>query len=505
MIPHIAKDERGIKTLYVDGKPYICLAGELHNSSSSNIEYMESEVWKYLDGSHINTILLPVAWETIEAVEGTFDFSIVDALISQARAHNIKLIILWFGLWKNAESFYTPEWVKRDRVKYFRALQYGGIPSDSISPLCNAAVDADAKAFAALMKHIREIDNDHTVIMMQVENEIGLIRSERDFSDAANAAYAAEIPESMAKLFGKSGDWYTAFGEDAPEYFMAYHYAIATDKITAAGKAEYNLPMFVNAALNNRFPGRPGGYPSGGPVAHVLPIWINTSTHVDAFAPDIYLPYFKDLCEAFTQHENPLLIPETLPMAVSASNVFYAVGAYHAICFAPFGIDSMFNPNTSFGGAELLSKSYAVLSSLLSLLLEHRGTNRQWSFLKRDEQDQGVTFSAAHCDITVTYADSPFGAPGQPPIPNQTPKARNDSGGIIFEVEPNVFICTGCRFSVKFLPKRGSNSNIMRLYHEEGEFINGEWIRRRVLNGDEGYNLTIGDSASIIKAAIDVQ
>jgi len=503
-LPIIKTDERGIKTLYVDEKPFVCLAGELHNSSSSSAEYMDARVWNNISGKHINTVLLPFSWETIEPEEGVFDFTLVDAIITQAQSHGFKLVPLWFGLWKNAESFYVPDWVKQDTERFFLCRVQGGLVSDSISPLCEEGVKADAKAFAALMAHIREFDKDNTVIMMQVENEIGLIRAERDYGPVADAVYKSEIPSDMAAKYGKSGDWYSAFGEDAPEWFMAYHYAKAVEEIVKAGKAEHNIPMFANAALNNRFPGRPGGYPSGGPVDHMIPVWQLGAPSLDALAPDIYLPYFKDLCHAFTRHGNPLLIPETLPSPVSASNVFYAVGEYNAVCFAPFGLDSMYDPASPFASGDTLSRSYKVIDSMLPLILEHRGTEKMWAFMKRDEMDQGVTLKAQNCDVTITYADSPLGAPGQPPIPRQTPNARSDSGGIVIEYAPNRFYVAGVRFTIKFLAKRGSDTWIRRVTTEEGEFVNGEWKRGRILNGDEGYTLSLGDNAEVKRTEIVV-
>ena len=184
------KSDRGIPTLYVDGQPFQAFAGEVHNSAAYDLEKMEKEIWKNMDQSHLNTLIVPVYWETLEPEEGRYDFALVDALLEQAARYEKKLILLWFGLWKNAESAYVPAWMKMDTETYFRAEMYGGERLNTVSPLCAAAVERDGTAFSRLMAHIRETDRDHTVIMMQVENEVGLLGTERDYCPQAEEAFA---------------------------------------------------------------------------------------------------------------------------------------------------------------------------------------------------------------------------------------------------------------------------------------------------------------------------
>ena len=131
-----------------------------------------------------------MTWELLEPVEGQFDFTVVDGLITGARDRGLKLIPLWFGTWKNTLSSYTPEWVKTNLSRFHRAEVTAGVPSATISAFCTAAEGADSRAFAALMKHIRDVDaDDQTVIMVQVENEVGLLGSARDRSDVANTQF----------------------------------------------------------------------------------------------------------------------------------------------------------------------------------------------------------------------------------------------------------------------------------------------------------------------------
>ena len=103
--------------LIVDGKPFLILGGELANSSASSLAYLEP-VWPRLAKMRLNTLLAPVSWELMEPVEGRFDYSLVDGLLKQARANNMRLVLLWFGSWKDSMSSYVPAWVKRDQARF---------------------------------------------------------------------------------------------------------------------------------------------------------------------------------------------------------------------------------------------------------------------------------------------------------------------------------------------------------------------------------------------------
>ena len=116
--PHL--ERRGQATqLIVDGKPFLALGGEVHNSSSSSVEYMKP-IWPRLGSMHLNTVVVPVAWETIEPQEGRFEFSVVDGLLEGARSNHLRLVVLWFGAWKNTFSSYVPAWVKTDEERFPR-------------------------------------------------------------------------------------------------------------------------------------------------------------------------------------------------------------------------------------------------------------------------------------------------------------------------------------------------------------------------------------------------
>lgn len=499
-IPHIEKNKYGIPALYVKEKPFLMLAGELHNSASSNLTFMEQEVWPYVRPLGLNTIILPVAWESIEPTEGKFDFSLVEGLLQQARREDVKLVLLWFGLWKNGESFYVPSWVKEDYKRFFRSRYANGHPSDTISPLCEAAVEADKKAFVRLMEYLKECDSkEQTVVMVQVENEIGFLKAERDYSEAAESAFSKEVPAEIAELYQGNGNWTDALGENAPEYFMAWHYAKAVQIIADAGKKIYPLPMYVNAWLEQH-PDRPGMYPSGGPVAKLIPLWKVAAPSLDLIAPDIYLPDFKGVCEEYTVCENPLFIPEARRDPVTASNAFYAFGGVNALCFSPFAVEDFLRNdlkpmdpallaslNISMRGfncegtGPYFQKSCEVLNGILPLITDRRGSDKMCGFIKANPYETGCIVLMDGYDIQLDYTSGEN-------------EKKTGSAGIIFK-EENGFYISGCNVKFKVLPKKGSNTFVTTVRLEEGVFEKGIWKAGRVLNGDELNMNSLGEFA----------
>lgn len=508
-LPYIKK-EYGVFNLYVDGNPYIALAGEIHNSSASNLNYMQQKVWPNLRGLHLNTVIVPVYWELIEPNQGEFDFQLVDGIIEQAREEKIRLVLLWFGLWKNGQSSYVPSWVKRNDEIYFRAVYPNKESSDTISPFCEKAIEADARAFRELMAHLKKVDSDrHTVIMVQVENEIGFLGSDRDYSEAANEKFNLTIPEELVGAFGKTGTWKEAFAGDAEEYFMAYHYARAVEHIARSGSEEYPLPMFVNAWLE-QFPWNTGSYPSGGPIAKVMPIWKVAAPTICLYAPDIYVKNFTDVCEEYTAgNENPLFIPEARRDVASVTNVFYAFGKHDALCYSPFGIEDFLAPSggdyanidtgiltslnidysafNASGAGPYLARSYELLSNMTEVIQKYRGTGKMTGFLQKHEP--GCMLSFSKYELKVNYMLKQDGKPV--------------SGGLVIETADNEFILVGVGFSVEFLPKPGSSSRAEFVRIEEGSFIQNQWVRGRVLNGDEAaYGFSIGSHPSALRVEL---
>lgn len=500
-LPYIAPDKNGVPVLFVHEEPFLMIGGELHNSAYSNLDWMEKEVWPYLRQYKMNTIISPIAWENIEPEEDVFDFSLLQGLIDQCRRENMKMVLLWFGLWKNGESFYVPSWVKEDYKRFFRSRYETGHPSNTVSPVCEAAVEADKKAFIRLMEFLKAYDQEEqTVIMVQVENEIGFLKAERDYSAAAEALYMSPIPEQVRAFAGQPADaelnWEEAFGEDAPEMFMAYQYGCAVETIASAGKAVYPLPMYVNAWLKQH-PDRPGVYPSGGPVYSMIPMWQLAAPSIDLIAPDIYLPNIKEVCEQYMVCDNPLFIPEARRDPVTASNVFYVLGGLNGMGFSPFAIEDFLRedlvaPDHSLlealnidmsgfnciGTGPYLVRSYDVIHGLYPMILDRRGTDRMKAFIRSNPLEKGTIIPMDGYDIQLDYVRSD----------------KTGSAGLIF-VEENGFYISGCNVKFTPLPKKGSRQFLTLVRLEEGEFVDGEWKAGRILNGDETSMTSLGEMA----------
>jgi len=409
--------------MVVDGKPFLMLAGELHNSTTSSLEFVKTQ-WPQLAAMHLNTVLTPVYWELMEPKEGQFDFALVDGQIKAAEANNLRLAFVWFGSWKNGMSSYVPEWVKTNRDRFPPAHDKDGNTLEILSTLSAANLEADSRAFAALMRHVKEVDGRRRVILIQVENEVGVLGDTRDRNEAANKAFAEPVPkelldyttsqkdalypefrEAWEKAGAKtSGTWEEVFGK-APytdEIFMAWNYARYIGQVAAAGKAQYPIPMFVNTWLA-RGDRMPGTYPSGCPEPHVGDLWKVGAPAIDFRSPDMGGTVdIRDTVNWYHTPGNPLFIPEAFHR-MGAHNIFYAVGQHDAMGFSPFGIDSLiftlepgvleevrrrFAPDaddfffTAPSGTRKapgdlpLARSYAIIDQLSPLILENQGKGR---------------------------------------------------------------------------------------------------------------------------------
>jgi hypothetical protein len=506
--------------LIVDGKPFLALAGELYNNSATSLEYM-SAVWPRLTSMHLNTVLAAVSWAMLEPSEGKFDYTLVEGLIREARVHNLRLALLWFGSWKNTWSSYTPGWVKRDFERFPRVQLRNGSGTERLTPFGQANCDADARAFAALMRRIREVDGEaHTVIMIQVENEVGVIPDARDYSAQANAAYGQQVPGDLMEYLQKhkdtmhpnlrtkwqaagfktSGNWETVFGPglETDDLFMAWQYARYIGKIAGAGKAEYPLPMYVNAALI-RPSFAPGQYNSGGPLAHSMDIWRAGGPQLDFLAPDIYFE-FKNWCAQYDGPENPLFIPEATSGPSSAANVFFAVGQHKSLGFSPFGIDGM---DGSSGGADALARSYDVLSQLAPLILENQPRGRIAGVLL-EELTPAQKLRVG--DYTLTVSGNATRRPATGAVSSEAPPAPAPHG-IFIATGPDEFYMAGSGLTVTFSPDTPGPPIAGLATVEEGRFVNGQWVRGRTLAGDDtgqgnSVSLDAGRNPGILRVTL---
>ncbi|RVT79661.1 mannonate dehydratase [Flavobacterium sufflavum] len=522
----------GKTELIVDDKPFLMLSGELHNSSTGSAAYMEP-IWERMAQKNLNTVLAAVSWEMIEKKEGTFDFSLVDVMINGARKQNLKLILLWFGSWKNGLSTYTPLWVKNDYKRFPLIRNTEGETRNALSTFGENSLKSDTLAFSALMKHIKEVDQrDHTVISVQVENEIGVLASSRDYSAKANTAFNSKVPDELMnyllknknslhpallkvwaangykkvgtweEIFGKgeeldSKDWKTNFSFYTEELFMAWNYAKYVGEIAKQGKKQYSIPMYANAWLKKKG-GRPGRYPSGGPLPHVFDIWRAGAPSIDFFAPDIYaVKEFDWMCEEFTKSGNPLFIPETTVDYEGAARAFYAFGKYHALGYSPFGID---------GGGLLLTadpkdfsiqRAYNCLKNISSFILENRNTEKMTGLLL--QQGEGsAKIEMADLDIVAErYSSKNTGDLVGVDASLKGEGNQSAAGLLIIKLADNEFLVAGGGgVMVKIAQNARNKSNVGYASVEEIIVENGK-MQFHLLNGDEtafgGPIIPVGD------------
>jgi hypothetical protein len=496
-IPQLVKQGK-VTQLYVDGKPFLIIGGELNNSTSSSLENMKP-IWQHVTDLNFNTVITPLSWELIEPKEGKFDFNLVDGLINGARENKMHIVFLWLASWKNGMSSYMPIWVKENYKKYPRVKIQKDSTVEVLSTFSKENVQADVKAFAALMKHIKEFDGTkHTVLMMQIENEVGILGDTRDRSETANSAFKAPVPKELMNYliknkdelvpelkriwegynFKTSGKWEEVFGKGdlCDEIFMAWNYSLYVNKVTVAGKKEYPIPMYANAWLNQECCSTAGTYPSGGPLAHLIDIWHAGAPAIDILAPDLYVPDYEHRCKNFTQQGNPLFIPEMNSGDDGARNVFIAIGSYNAIGVSPFGIDRLgkmsFGPEQPKGPKETsLSKSYNIINQLSPLILEKQKTGEIAGFVL-DEKNTSVTYDMNGYKVEVSL-DELFGN-----------KAKIGYGIVMMD-GPDKFIGAGSGFRVRFFSKTKKSEIIGIGSVDEGVYHDGSWIPGRRLNGDE--------------------
>jgi hypothetical protein len=492
-LPHLAAQGTATQ-LMVDGKPLLMLGGELGNSTAADAPGLDT-VFARLHRMGLNTVLTPAYWELLEPEEGRFDFTAIDAAISAARAHRLKLVLLWFGAWKNSMSCYAPLWVKENYTKYPRARSKSGRPLEIMTPFSDSNLAADRRAFAALMEHIARTDAaEHTVIMVQVENEIGMIPDARDYSPEATARFHAPVPRRLTDYLtaheadlhpalrarwaanGRQaeGSWQKVFGEglETDEIFMAYHYGLFVEEVARAGKEACALPMYLNAALNSR--GRkPGQYPSAGPLAHLLDVWRAAAPSIDFLAPDVYDPGFTDWCAQYHASGNPLFIPEIRMSDDNAAKAFYAFGEHDAMGFSPFSIE---NARTS-----PLTKGYGVLRQLAPLLAEAQGKGKTCGFLlDRDSAWRMAELGGYRLLGQHVYA---FG---------WSPQARDGSpwpeaGALVIHLSDDEFLVAGSGVAVTFLSADSDSAVAGIGYIDKVTVADGKITPIQRLNGDQSH------------------
>lgn len=502
-----------------DGRPFFPLGGQVHNSSAYTAEELET-AWRALEALGANTAEIPVYWEQIEPRDGDFDLAIVDELLAGARARGLRLVLLWFATWKNGMMRYAPAWVKRDPERFRRVISPMGVDLGVLSSHSAANWEADRRAFCTLLEHIRRQDQQQTVLAIQIENEPGILGSDRDYGDKAEQAFQGPVPagllEALRRVPGGAiaticqacggrtdGSWPDLFGPQAGELFTAWSIARYIDDLAAAGKAVYDIPMYVNVWL------RGGGwrvaglnYPSGGATSNVLDIWKWAAPHIDVIAPDIYHrseSAYGEACAAYARADNPLFVPESGLDESNALNLFRAIADYGAIGYAAFGIESILDEDGAIRPeAKALVDSFRCVRAALPLIVRYQGTGAIHAVLQQEYMGEQYLELGNYVGL-VHFLQ---GGARSPWLDYRHVAAATEERGrgLVIQAGEGEFYLVGAGFQV-FLTKKNSPQGVLlspassefllsRLLNyievAEGHFnAGGAWVVDRRRNGDE--------------------
>ncbi|MPQ59750.1 DUF5597 domain-containing protein [Duganella sp. FT27W] len=519
-IPELVQKD-GRHALMVDGAPFVMFGGQAQNSS--NYPLALDKVWAAIKDANANTLEIPVAWEQIEPVEGKFDFSYVDTLVAQARKNKVRLVLLWFGTWKNTSASYTPEWVKFDNARFPRMVDQQGKPIYCLSPQGEETLKADKKAFVALMAHIKKIDDvQRTVIMMQVQNEVGTYGYARDYGSKAEAQFNSPVPAEVLKrkkspvALAATGTWKQVYGDYADEYFHAYSVARYIGEIAKAGRDVYNLPMFVNNSIRDSLeePVKPWNknFASGGPTFDVIDIYKAAAPSIDFAAPDIYNPEWRKFVatlDKFQRADNALAVPEMSNAAEYVRYAYLVIGR-GAINFAPFGIDYADYSNFPLGHKATDKTMTAAYGKIFGAF---RPMERQWSKWAFEGRTYGVAegddrqpqkLALKGWNATISFREWQFGeAQYFKDVKDLPANTEKPNGGVaIAQIADNEFIIVGQHARVKIDNAEGKPTMWARV--EEGRYdASGKWIMERNWNGDQtDYGLNLTGNPVVLKVKV---
>ena len=497
-IPRLVKKD-GRFALFVDDAPFLILGVEDQDLGLESTWPLHPKDWAAMEYLHANTIEIPIYWDQIEPQPGQFNFASIDRLLTEARQHNVRLVLLWFATWKNGSQHYMPDWMLSDPGRYFHMINRNGQAADSPSPFATASLEADKKAFAAVMGHLKEADPQRTVIMVQVENEPGSWESVRDFSPAAQKVFEAPVPPEILRAMhvntaSASPTWQQAFGPDADEYFNAWSVAKYIGQVAAAGKAVYPLPMDVNDALRDPFdpgppgePGAPGNYESGGPSDNVLPIWKAAAPAIDILAPDDYrgdpAAYVKDL-ELYHRDDNALFLPES-----GCFRCDPASGDFTRYFFTMLGLQAIGDSESGNAPVPELARNFVLVGPMqreiarLNFEGKLKAVAEPVYFKGGDHGKTAQTLPFGSWNAVVSYGASRRG----PDAGNPTAKGR----ALVAQLGDNQFLLAGYFCRVDFFPagteqQRKSQHIVEGTGQTPSALIDGKWQHRQFLRVEQG-------------------
>ena len=458
-MPRIERAEAGHR-LIVDGRPFLIL-GLQWGCDSCFSEQEMTPLFAQAAGMAANTAALPVYWREVEPEPGRYDFRMLDARLRGARAAGLRLVLLWFATWKNASPFYAPADIREDGAQFPRARDAAGRPVISHCPSGEQTFARDRDALLALLDHLRRKDGQRTVILLQIENEPGLLGTDRCYCDACTARYTRQ-------------GWAERYGDVAAEAFTTACIAGYIDRLAEACRNVYALPLYANVWLGGEpgsYPGRE--YPAGGAVPKMLDLFRKSAPHLDLIGPDIYRHGYRDfrqLCQTYGC-DQPLYVAEHSSSAVGRAerNVFYAIGEHAAIGFDPWAIDEPF-PRTP-GATPLvdptdhhwaphafaLRDSYYAIGGAIRQIIDAQATDRMAVFVQ-EGGESGGSWSVPGIDVVVVY------------------EAPDHVGrGLVIQTSEREFLLVGVGLGVRFCDPR-SGEAIPILSAEFGRFEDERWV-----------------------------
>ncbi|MDD6032701.1 MAG: DUF5597 domain-containing protein [Oscillospiraceae bacterium] len=500
------------------GKPFFPIGAQAHNSSGYSLEELE-DLWKACSLMGVNSCAIAVSWERFESEEGRFDTDLVQNIIAACRERELKLMLLWFGTWKNGHMKYVPQWVKADRQRFPRVRTHDGYEIGNLSSFSRNTLEADKKAFCKLMEIIRDCDPGmETVLAVQIENELGIVgRAIRDFGEEAQRQFDAEVPQPVLERLHtadpaeyavqawkscgakESGSWKELFGRYGDEALQAYSMTCFVEELARAGKEIHPLPFYVNVWLDQQGMDIAGlNYPSGGPVSKNLFFWKGFAPHLDMICPDVYQPTrsaYENTVRIYSREDNPLYIPETGCGMATSLHLFGAIARQGLTGIHFFGAENVVGPDGRLAEQALpMKENFQSLSAVWPLLVKERDSGR----IQAVEQEEFADEQRLFFDGVRGLAR--FGAfPRGGDYRHAEESRRSQRGrGLVIQTGEREFVLCGAGFSMAFrdnppltcpkVPQQDDQREYFMDYLtvEEGYFDEDcVWHCVRIRNGDE--------------------